>query len=553
MNTAGETIERAIVFEGAYGYRRLSAQRCLTEWRSQFAGALLQVDLALGEPGPVLFVILRFREDRFDDALHARIVETGEHAGGRVLPLSELEYRERGHFLTRLNECADQRLGLEPDKVLSGLLALFKGIKERRKAVRHPVEAAAVMKVGGEAVQASVEDLSAGGALLRTSQPPAPKAKVELEVTLPSGPVSALATVVNVSERGVSLQFAAEAAHGLEEKLEALPQAKLDTQLTVASLTTAPSEPKPAALERVGNYELLSVLGVGGTAEVHFARVLAGPKQGQHVALKRLHQRRTQDAEAVKYFEKEATTLALLKHANIVRTLDAGVFDGHQCLVMELIDGHDLGQILRKARAKKKPLPVDVACYAAKVLLDALGAVHAAKDAKGAPLELVHGDVSPHNLFVSKTGIIKLGDFGLTRRASLEVAGTIEQGRPTYLSPEVLDGEVSQAADLWAAAVTLYELLTLEQPFGGNTLDELTEAIRHEREAPLRDRRDDVSGPLEAVLKGALEKDRTLRFQTAKDFADAVSPHFHPVRAPKRLADVVKELFSSNPPPAAQR
>mgnify|MGYP001578796206 CR=1 FL=1 len=544
VNTAGETIERAIVFEGAYGYRRLSAQRCLTQWLSQFDGALLQVDLALAAPGPVLFVILRFREERFDDAVHARIVEPGEHAGGRVLALSELEHRERGHFLTRLNECTDQRLGLAPDQVLSGLLTLFKRVKDRRKAVRHPVDAPAVMKVGGEAVKASVEDLSAGGTLLRTSQPLALKAKVELEVTLPSGPVSTPATVVNVSERGVSLQFPAGAASGLGVSLEALPQAKLDTHLTAAALTTASPEPKPAALERVGNYELLSVLGVGGTAQVHFARVLEGPKKGQHVALKRLHQRRAQDAGAVKDFEEEAKTLALLKHANIVRTLDAGVFDGHQCLVMELIDGHDLGQILRKARAKKKPLPVDVACYAAKVLLDALGAVHGTKDAKGAPLELVHGDVSPHNLFVSKTGLIKLGDFGLTRRARLEVADTVEQGRPTYLSPDALDGEVSQAADLWAAAVTLYELLTLAPPFGGNTLDELTDAIRHEREAPLRDRRDDVSGPLEAVLKAALEKDRTLRFQTAKEFADAVAPHFHPVRAPRKLADVVKELFA---------
>ena len=92
--------------------------------------------------------------------------------------------------------------------------------------------------------------------------------------------------------------------------------------------------------------------------------------------------------------------------------------------------------------------------------------------------------------------------------------------------------------------MTLYELLTLEQPFVGNTLEELTAAIRTAHEVPLRERRDECSGPLEAMLKGALEKARSLRFQTARDFVDALSPHFHPVRAPKRLGELLRELFA---------
>ena len=104
----------------------------------------------------------------------------------------------------------------------------------------------------------------------------------------------------------------------------------------------------------------------------------------------------------------------------------------------------------------------------------------------------------------------------------------MKEGRPSYLSPDALSGEVATSGDLWAAAVTLYELLTLEQPFVGNTIDELTNAIRSTRELPLRERRDECSGPLEAVLRQALEKNRTLRFQNAKSFADAVSVHFHP-------------------------
>jgi eukaryotic-like serine/threonine-protein kinase len=538
VDSTGETIERAIVFEEAFGYRRLSAQRCVIQWLSQFAESLLQVDVGLREVGTVLFVVFRFRQDRFGEADDALITGAGEHAGGRVLALSELEYQERGNFLNRFNECTHQRLGISPKQVGGVLLEFFKRAGERRAAVRHPVEAPGLVTVDGKTEKAAVADLSSGGALIKTANPPGVKAKVELEVTLPSGPVRAPATVVNVSKRGVSLQFTPAAAPVLTEKLAALEPTKLDTQLTVAALVAPPT-----TFERVGPYELRTLLGTGGTADVHLAAVLEGPRKGQNVAIKRLHKRRAQDPEAVRRFEFEAKTLGLLQHQNIVRAFEVSVLDGQQHLVMELIDGHDLGHILRKARAKKKQLPVDVACFAVKVLLDALHAVHSAKDAAGEPLELVHCDVSPHNLFVAKTGAIKLGDFGLSRRSGTVLTHIVKQGRPTYLSPELLDGQVSQSADLWAAGVSLYELLTFEQPFAGNTIDELTAAIRQKREVPLMERRRECSGPLEAVLKSALEKDPSRRFKSAKEFSDAVAPHFHPVRAPQQLAALMKELF----------
>lgn len=393
------------------------------------------------------------------------------------------------------------------------------GAVEQRRAPRHAVQASASVTTGAGTVSGAVSNLSAVGALLQLRPTPRLEEKVELEVKLPTGDVRAPATVVEVSARGVALEFSAPPP-GLDEQLSGLP--------------------KPA--ERVGPYELLTLLGAGGTGEVHSARVVDGPTRGQQVALKRLPRRRAQDPEARRRLEAEAKTLARFKHPFIVRTLEAGVFDGQQCLVMELIEGHDLGQILRRSRARKRPLPVDVACYAVKVLLDALSAVHEAKDDAGAPLELVHGDVSPHNLFVSKTGVIKLGDFGLARPAGTEPEA-LKRGRPTFLSPEALDGEVSQAMDLWAAAVTLYELITLEQPFVGNTLDELTAAIRRGREVPLRERRDEVSGPLEAVLRSALEKDPARRFQTAREFAAAIAPHLHPVRTPRQLPELLRGLF----------
>ena len=535
VNEGGETVERAILFEGAVGDRQ---RACVDSWLSDYDFSLLQVDLGLREAGRALFVILRFREDRFTDTTHAALVAAAEHAGGSVIALSELEYQERGHFLSRFAECGWQRLGIGPDEVPKALDEAFsRGGAERRASVRHVVEAPGVLTVGDKKVDGTVENLSAGGALLRTTSPPLVQAKVELEVTLPGGPVRAAATVLNVSDRGVALQFAPAATPVVQARLDAQP-------LTPSGVEGAPAAVRPA-LERVGPYELLSLLGTGGTSDVHFARVVEGPALGIYVALKRLHKRRAGDPAAVRAFEAEAKTLSLLKHPNIVRTIDTGVFGGHHCLVMEVIEGHDLAQILRKCRSRKKPLPVDMACYLAKVLLDALGAVHSAKDESGTAIDLVHGDVSPHNLFVSKTGVIKLGDFGRARRAGTLLSRAVNEGRPSYLAPEALAGEVYASIDLWAAAVTLYELLTLEQPFVGNSLDELTQAIRSKRETPLRERRDECSGPLEAVLKKALEKNQSLRFQSAKAFGDTLAVQFHPVRTPRAVPELVKELFAA--------
>ncbi len=542
MSTGGDTVERAILFEDAFGYRRLSARKCLETWLSEYDYSLLQVDLGLRESGPALFVILRFREDRFTQTTHAALVGQGEHAGGRVVALSELEYQERGHFLSRFAECGLQKLGLAPDEVTVALEEVFSKVGERRASVRHPITAPALMTVGDQQVEGAVENLSSGGALVRTASPLVFQARVKLEVKLPDGPMRAEATVVNVSDRGVSLQFGPVAAPEVQQRLDSLPPAKLESPVSAATLVT-PVGPS-AEVERVGPYELLSLLGSGGTSDVHFARVTEGPRQGEYVAVKRLHKRRAQDPSAVRAFEAEAKTLSLFEHPNIVRALDTLVFEGRHCLVMEVIEGRDVGQILRRCRSRKKQLPIDVACFMAKVLLDALGAVHGVKDEAGAPLELVHGDVSPHNLFVSKVGLIKLGDFGLARRAGAEGARAVKEARPSYLSPDALSGEVATSGDLWAAAVTLYELLTLEQPFTGDTLDELTNAIRSSREVPLRERRDECSGPLEAVLRQALAKNRTHRFLSAKAFADAVSVHFHPVTTPLRVASVVRDLYA---------
>ncbi|MFY1828521.1 serine/threonine-protein kinase [Myxococcus fulvus] len=320
--------------------------------------------------------------------------------------------------------------------------------------------------------------------------------------------------------------------------------------------------PSPPKAQRVfGPYEILSVLGKGGMAEVYRARVLSGPREGWTVALKRLLPALTADLDSVTLFSREAQLSKQLHHPNIVTVLDAGELEGIYFIVMELVDGRDLGQILRRCKVRGIPLPLDFAVYLGKVLLEALAYAHSATGAQGEPLGIVHCDVSPSNLFISRVGEIKLGDFGVSR---VLVDGKLQEGevlgKPYYLSPESLLGQVSPEADLWAATVVLYELLTLERPFTGGTPDEVFQAIRSRAYRPLRELRPEVPEALEDVVRRAFSERPEDRFTTAESFAQALAPHYDErVGTPLAIAAVVRGLFGASdimpavvvPPPSS--
>src|ERR1700730_8990837 len=174
-------------------------------------------------------------------------------------------------------------------------------------------------------------------------------------------------------------------------------------------------------------------------AEVYKARVVEGPRADRVVALKRLTPRLASDPEAVDLFCGEADVSAMLKHPNIVEVFEAGVVDEVYYLAMEFVDGRDLALILGRCRERKIFLAVTFA------------------------LHIVHCDVSPSNLFISRLGEIKLGDFGIAKVRSLgdsDQNGTL-WGKLAYLAPEQLERRpLSPQVDLWGAATILYEALT---------------------------------------------------------------------------------------------
>lgn len=308
------------------------------------------------------------------------------------------------------------------------------------------------------------------------------------------------------------------------------------------------SNTPPAAPRRIfGNYEIQAQIGKGGMAEVYRAKVLSGPREGQLVAIKRLLPELAKDPEYVDLFTSEADLARMLDHPNIVKTYEVGVVKEVYYIAMEFIDGRDMAQVVRRCKQNGILLPIDFAVYLGKVLLDALAYAHDAKSPSGRPLGIVHCDVSPSNLFVSRTGDIKLGDFGVARAG----AGTPDQvgvaGKPLYVSPEMIHGSVTAEADLWAANVTLYELLTLDRPFKGETPAQIFQAI-HDREwRRVKEFRPEVSDDLSAVLERGFAPDPAYRFQTAAEFSEALVPHFNEMLGNNlAIAAVVRGLFGAS-------
>lgn len=282
-------------------------------------------------------------------------------------------------------------------------------------------------------------------------------------------------------------------------------------------------------------------------AEVYCARSREGAHEGRIVALKRLLPELARDPESVALFSSEAALTRVLHHPNIVQVLDVGAWEGESFIVMDWVDGRDLAQVLRRCKHRGIPLPLDFALYLTQVLLTALDYAHSLPGPEGAPLGIVHCDVSPSNLFISRLGEIKLGDFGVARVRQGTADAQEILGKPFYQSPESLRGEVSFTTDLWAATVVLYELLTLSRPFTGTDPEQVFASIRRGVYAPLRSLREALPESLEAVVTRGFAPDPKRRFASAAEFQAALAPHLDErVGTPLAIAAMVRGLFGTS-------
>jgi eukaryotic-like serine/threonine-protein kinase len=276
---------------------------------------------------------------------------------------------------------------------------------------------------------------------------------------------------------------------------------------------------------RLGRYEVLTQLASGGMAGVYVARAQGVAGFERLVAVKVLHPHLAHEDEFISMFLDEARLAARIRHPNVVATLDISDTQGDGFfIVMDYIEGDHLGALLQRAARQGQRLPAGVVSRVVIDALQGLGAAHNLTGEHGAPLNLVHRDVSPHNVMVGVDGISRLTDFGVAK-AEVRLTSTREgqfKGKLAYMAPEQAStGNADQRSDLFSMGIILWESLTGRRLFRGENNAETLHKVLQSEIPPPSSLWAELE-PFDAVVLKALDRDSDKRFQTAEDFADAL-------------------------------
>jgi serine/threonine protein kinase len=276
---------------------------------------------------------------------------------------------------------------------------------------------------------------------------------------------------------------------------------------------------------KLGRYQLVAPLGVGGMAEVFKAR-MAGPGGfARDVVIKRILPAHGNDPEFVRMFADEAKILGLLHHPNVVQVLEFGEDDGMLFLAMEYVEGPSLSRVLRTMRATGRKLPPAVVAYIAREICRALDYVHNLADGTGGRLNAIHRDVTPSNILLTPMGGVKLLDFGVATfrdAGQITKTGTVK-GKPAYLAPEQLEGApIDGRVDLFSLGIVMHEMLTLQHLFAGDSDLGTVKKIMEMKIPRPSSKREDVPAELERIVMRALERDPADRFASAAEMARAL-------------------------------
>jgi eukaryotic-like serine/threonine-protein kinase len=268
-------------------------------------------------------------------------------------------------------------------------------------------------------------------------------------------------------------------------------------------------------------YRVIERIAAGGMAEVFRAESAGLEGFKKTVAIKRVLPHLSQKKEFIGMFLDEARLSATLSHSNVVQVFDIGVGDDTYFIVMEYVDGANLKAVIEHRKQLGRPLPIEVACLIGLRTCEGLAYAHEAVDALGQPLGIVHRDVSPPNVLITRHGEVKVVDFGLAKANSqLEASEPgIIKGKFSYLSPEAALGEsVDHRTDIFATGIILWEMITGTRLFLGDSDLATVRQVQGARVPPLSQYVKDVPPTLEHIMGQALARNPKSRYQTARDF-----------------------------------
>jgi len=277
----------------------------------------------------------------------------------------------------------------------------------------------------------------------------------------------------------------------------------------------------PPALSRVGKYELVRKLATGGMAEVFLARFEWARGLDKTVVVKRILAHHAENPSFIELFFNEARLASRLSHPNIVQIIEFGESEGVYFLAMEYVEGLNLRAFAQAAHKRDGGIPYPYCARIVAFCCEALTHAHELVDSStGQPLNLVHRDVSLDNILVSKTGSVKLVDFGIAKAATQthHTETGLVRGKIPYMSPEQIRARpLDCRTDIYSLGVVFYRLIAGHKPYEASEDAALIDAILREDMVPLRTRRPDVPPDLERIVNKMLERDRDRRYANCRE------------------------------------
>lgn len=307
-----------------------------------------------------------------------------------------------------------------------------------------------------------------------------------------------------------------------------------------------PMEPNQEP-QRLGRYRLLTTLGQGGMGAIHLAVMSGMGEFRKLVVVKELRRDLAANPEFVKLFLWEAKLAGRLNHPNIVQTIEAGQDGERYYLAMEFLDGQPFHTVVQASRIEPT-VPLRLRLQVIRDVLSGLHYAHDLKDYDGRPLNIVHCDVSPPNVFVTYEGHVKVVDFGIAKASGLNAAAEdgVFKGKLRYAAPEQLIGEnIDRRADVFSAGVMLWEAITLRKFSSGSVQDHAAIERRLRGEEPrVSQVAPSVPSLLAAICDKALSVDPKDRFQSADDFREALT-EYSAAYGPPYEASAISQLMAT--------
>jgi|GEM_PF-703230 len=297
-----------------------------------------------------------------------------------------------------------------------------------------------------------------------------------------------------------------------------------------------------------GPYTLVKRLGKGGMAEVFLARMKVSGGYEKKIAIKRLLGPMNTDKHLVSMLTDEARLSVWLHHPNILQVLDFGKVDSLYYIAMEYVDGCDLSTLIKHYQRHQKPMPLQMALYIGLQVYEALSYAHNRRNAKNEPLRIIHRDVSPHNILLSKEGQVKLADFGLARATiSLhESQSGVIRGKFSYMPKEQAYGhDIDHRVDIFAAGVSLYQMLSGKKPYNSESLAQQLYQLEQPIALP-SSLHSDVPQAVDAIVMKVIQPNREKRYSSAslvaKDIRDILLHLSTPNQEMQALAGITREI-----------